>query len=163
VCSPHTNSHARSPFQSKSDRHTHLYRNWGFKCTCQRCMAEPHVVEESDSRVAQVRKLIGELDDYEAGTGTPEKAELLITLMELEGQVIRLFEAYYRAAVEWNGVGEHTKAVRYARLCLARGLVLRGPGKVFAANMRMIIDEPEKHWSWRFRIKAREKREAEKA
>ena len=112
------------------------------------------MVQESDDRVKQIRTLIAELDEYgKTGTGTPDKAELLITLQELEGQFIRMYEAYYRAAVEWNGVGETTKAVRYARLCLARGIVLRGPGRAFAENLRALMKEPEKHWTYRFRLK----------
>jgi len=127
-------------------------------CTCRRCTAEDHVVQESDDRVEQIVALIAELDDYtETGKGTPDKAELLITLQELEGQVIRMYEAYYRAAVEWNGVGETTKALRYARLCLSRGIVLRGPGRAFAENLRAMMKEPEKHWTFRFRLKNAEK------
>ena len=121
----------------------------------QRCTAESYIVDESDERVAQIKNLITDLDDYsETGKGTPDKAELLISLMEPEGQVIRMYEAYYRAALEWNGVGERTKAMRYSRLCLSRGLVLRGPSRPFVSTMRILLDHPEKHWSWRFRLKA---------
>jgi len=139
-----------------------LFRNWGFKCSCKRCTAEKHVVEESDDRIQQITELLAELDDYSAaGKGTPDKAELLITLQELEKQVIRMYEAYYRAAVEWNGVGEATKAIRYARLSLGRGVVLRGPGRTFVDHLKSLIKDPEKHWSWRFRLKHAEK-QAEK-
>ncbi len=135
-----------------------LKKNWGFECGCDRCAAEAHLVEESDDRVRQIKGLIEDLDDYsEAGSGTPDKAELLIPLQEAEGQIIRMYESYYRAAVEGNGVGEPLKAIKYARLCLSRGLVLRGPGRTFAESMKLLIKDPETHWSWRFRLKAAEK------
>lgn len=143
-----------------STRTTLLHKTWSFTCTCARCTAEPHLLAESDARVAQINQLRRELDDYSA-SATPEKAELLVTLYELEGVAVRIYEAYYRAALEWNGVGDAARATRYARLCLARGLVLRGPERPFVESMRGLVADPAGHWSWRFRVKDGLKREAE--
>jgi hypothetical protein len=96
-----------------------------------------------------------ELDDYKGGKGTPEKAELLVTLYELEGLQARIYEAYYRAALEWNGVGDVMTAVRYARLGLDKGLLLRGEDRPFVGSLRNMIKDPKAHWSWRFRVKGR--------
>lgn len=93
-----------------------------------------------------------ELDDYSAAAA-PEKAELLVTLYELEGLQVRIYEAYYRAALEWNGVGDATRAVRYARLCLDKGLLLRGEDRPFVESMRELVGDATGHWSWRFRLK----------
>lgn len=108
--------------------------------------------------MAQLRR---ELDDYSA-SATPEKAELLITLFELEGLQVRIYEAYYRAAIEWNGVGDSGRAMRYARLCLDKGLLLRGPKRPFVDSMRALIADPAGHWSWRFRLKLKERDEGVK-
>jgi len=98
-------------------------------------------------------RLRRELDDYSA-SATPEKAELLITLYELEGLSVRIYEAYYRAALEWNGVGDSARATRYARLCLDKGLLLRGPDRPFVESMQELVADPTRHWSWRFRVKS---------
>ncbi len=112
------------------------------------------MVEESDDRVAQIRELMMELDDYSPrSTAGPDKAELLILLFELEGVLGRVHEAYYRAAIEWNGVGEKAEAVKYARLCIDRGLAFRGPKRPFIDAMKEIVKNPEEHWSWKFRLR----------
>ena len=101
----------------------------------------------------QILNLQRDLDDYAGGKGTPEKAELLVTLYELEGLQARIYEAYYRAALEWNGVGDDTRALRYARLGLDKGLLLRGEDKPFVGKLRQLVNDPKAHGSWRFRVK----------
>lgn len=103
-----------------------------------------------------MKQLRRELDDYASSAPTPETAELLVTLYELEGLQVRVYEAYYRAALEWNGAGDSARAVRYARLCLDRGLLLRGEDRPFVESMRAMVKDPRGHWSWRFRVKRRE-------
>lgn len=108
---------------------------------------------ESDSRIQQIHHLWKQLDDHSSTSlKLADKAELLVTLYELEGVATRMHEAYYRASLEWNGVGEPVKAVRYARLCLSKGLVLKGPDRPFVKEMQALVSDPGKHWSWRFRL-----------
>lgn len=142
-----------STFQPRGNRQAQLHGHWGFKCNCHRCTAEPHITGESDDRVAQILELWAELDSYAASsTATPAKAELLVELFELEGAAGRMHEAFYRAALEWNGVGDAVKAAGYARRCLDRGLRFKGPNRPFIESMRALLKEPEMHWSWRFRV-----------
>ncbi|KAK4209093.1 SET domain-containing protein 5 [Rhypophila decipiens] len=150
-----------------------LQATWHFKCVCSRCGGphahendDAHILAESDSRVKQINALRRELDNYNptssssgasgnkvvVGSGTPAKALLMITLYELEGAQVRIYEAYYRAALEYNGVGDATNAMIYARLCLAKGLVARGPDRPFITSMKELIEDPVRHWSWRFRL-----------
>ncbi len=75
-----------------------------------------------------------------------------MTLFELEGLGGRIQEAYYRTALEYNGLGDAGLAVRYARLCLDRGLLLRGPSQPFIKSMKELVRSPEDHWSWKFRV-----------
>jgi len=144
-----------SVMETQPARQRLLSSSWGFTCDCSRCTAEPHLVAESNSRVEQMKELRRELDDYSTAV-TPEKAELLVTLYELEGLQVRIYEAYYRAALEWNGVGDASRAVRYARLCLDKGLLLRGEDRPFVESMREMVKDAKAHWSWRFRVKGRE-------
>jgi hypothetical protein len=143
----------KSVLQPSTTRQSLLAKTWSFKCTCPRCTAEPHLLDESDARARQIQQLRRELDDHSV-SATPEKAELLVTLYELEGLQVRIYEAYYRAAIEWNGVGDSGRAMRYARLCLDKGLLLRGPNRPFVDSMRELVADPTHHWSWRFRLKS---------
>ncbi|KAK3986802.1 hypothetical protein QBC44DRAFT_247391 [Cladorrhinum sp. PSN332] len=135
-----------------------LNQSWGFPCTCRRCTLPPYQKEESNSRAEQIHALRKELDSYSALGASPEKAELLITLYELEGIQARIYEAYYRAAVEWNGVGNAAKAAKHARLCLDRGLSLRSEDSPFLSSMRLLVQDPKEHWSWRFRVNLKDAR-----
>jgi len=142
-----------SPIQHRAARQKQLHDNWGFTCSCSHCAKEAHLTSESDDRVRQIQNLLVELNNYEKhGDSMPEKAELLVQLFELEGMYNRVYEAYYRAAIEWNGVGQAIKAMGYARMCLDRGLTLRGPGRPFAENMQDLLKNTTGHWSWRFRV-----------
>lgn len=108
----------------------------------------------------RIHSLWKELDDYTpASHASPEKAEELISLYELEGLKTRIHEAYYRAAVEWSGAGDSTKAVRYAMLSILRGQLMAGSDRPFVANMRELVKDPEKHWTWKFRLREEAKDE----
>ncbi|KAK7951081.1 uncharacterized protein PG986_006809 [Apiospora aurea] len=145
-------------FQTAAGRRARLHEHWGFECGCPACTAEPYLVSESDSRIEQILQLWSELDDYSANASTsakapsPEKAELLIELYRLERLEGRMQEAYYRAAVEYLGVGKIAQAMRYARLCIDSGLKFKGPGKVFIASMEDLLKNPTGHKYWRFRL-----------
>lgn len=101
----------------------------------------------------QILTLQRDLDDYSAASAaTPEKAALLVKLFEAEGLVTRMVEAYYRAAVEYNGIGNAEEAVRSAKLCIEEGEVLESSIRPFMNNMRELVRDPSAHWTWRFRL-----------
>lgn len=94
------------------------------------------------------------LDDYSPSprdAATPEDAEELLRLYEAEQLKTRVHEAYYRAALEYNGAGDAKNAVRYAMLSIIRGQVMKGPERPFLTSMRELAKSPEAHWSWEFR------------
>ncbi|KKY33985.1 putative ankyrin repeat protein [Diaporthe ampelina] len=113
-------------------------------------------VKESDERIEQVLVLQKDLDNYSAASAAnAEKAERLVELFEAEGLVTRMVEAYYRAAVEYNGVGSAGEAIRFAKLCIEEGEVLESSIRPFMDNMRELIRDPSAHWTWRFRLSHR--------
>ncbi|KAH8783069.1 hypothetical protein F5883DRAFT_482789 [Diaporthe sp. PMI_573] len=141
------------PIQDRDRRQHQLLSHWGFECTCKHCTADPDSIAQSDRNVGQIHALWSDLDDYSpASRGSTDKAEQLLELYKLEGLDTRMHEAYYRASVEWNGVGNSAAAVEAARMCLDRGEQMRGPQAPFVKNMRELIQDPQKHWSWRFRL-----------
>ncbi|KAK4653391.1 SET domain-containing protein 5 [Podospora pseudocomata] len=127
--------------------------HWNFTCSCPRCTQASRRQKESDARTAQLVNIRNELDQYDHGVQDgPGMAELLTILYELEGLEARLHEAYYRAAIEFNGIGNRWKAIKFARLCLERGLLLKDETRPFVGEMRALIEDAEGHWSWRFRL-----------
>ncbi|KAK0736631.1 hypothetical protein B0T21DRAFT_411787 [Apiosordaria backusii] len=126
---------------------------WNFTCSCPRCTQPSHQQRESDARASQLLDIRNGLDKYNFRfQDGPQKAELLITLYELEGLEVRVHEAYYRAAIEFNGVKDKWKAVKFARLCLDRGLLLKDETRPFVVQMRSLVEDVEGHWSWGFRL-----------
>ncbi|RYP11884.1 hypothetical protein DL767_011287 [Monosporascus sp. MG133] len=119
------------------------------------CTAGAQQIAESDKRIEEVHQLWKELDDYTSNSkATPEKAERLVQLYKQEGIYGRLHEAYYRAAVEWIGVGNAGKAAEHAGRCIDRGRIFRGPDRPFIKNMEKLIMDPEGYPGWKFRLKS---------
>ena len=143
------------PLQKRKARIKALKRSWGFDCDCSLCSAHLHISQVSDARIDKILELQVELDDRsDASEATPAVAELLISLVEQENLWIRMHEAYYAAAVEYNGVGEERKTRMYAGLALRRGLVCRGPDNDENSYrvMEALRNDPQGHPSWMFRL-----------
>lgn len=142
--------------QTRTRRQLLSKHGWGFECTCSHCSASEEVIKESDERVDQILILQKDLDDYSsASAANPEKAERLVNLFKAEGLVTRMVEAYYRAAVEYNGIGSAEEAIRFAKLCIEEGEVLESSIRPFMNNMRELVRDPSAHWTWRFRLSHR--------
>ncbi|KAH8159702.1 hypothetical protein CIB48_g8545 [Xylaria polymorpha] len=126
---------------------------WGFECTCERCGASAAQAAESDQNMMEIQRLWQQVDNYSSSSrATPAMAERLISLYEQEGLQSRIQEAYYRAALEWIGVGEVEKASEYARLCVKYGTLFKGSGRPFIENMNQLLDNPTGHSHWMFRL-----------
>ncbi|KAI1093853.1 SET domain-containing protein [Rostrohypoxylon terebratum] len=142
------------PLQIRSVRQDKLLKEWGFHCACQRCSMDAPSIAESDSRVKQIIALRNELDDHSATPeASPQKAELLISLYKEEGILTRVNEAYYRAAIEYIGVGDAKNAAVHAKLCVDHGLKFIGPDRPFVNEMQELIANPTKHPKWKFCLK----------
>ncbi|KAK5631124.1 hypothetical protein RRF57_006839 [Xylaria bambusicola] len=139
------------PVLPQSERQKRL-KSWGFECSCERCSVNATQVAESDGNVAEIHRLWKQLDNYSASSSaTPAMAERLIALYRQEGLESRIQEAYYRAAVEWIGLGEAEKAAQHATLCIEYGTLFLGPGRPFIEKMKQLLDGPTDHPQWMFR------------
>jgi hypothetical protein len=129
---------------------------WGFECGCSLCTQRKEMVAASDERIRQIKRIRRQLEDYSAGSSaTPEMADLMVSLYEQERLSGSIYEAYTFAAIEWNGVGEPWKAVRYARLAIETGLASAGPRDRDVKEMTRLADNPWAHWSWMLRTSKR--------
>ncbi len=133
-----------------------LENTWGFKCSCSQCTQGSERRKQSDSRIRQINELRNEFHDYSTESrATPQMAELLVTLFELENLDSMLYEAYTYAAIEWNGVGEPWTASRYARLAVDNGLSSVGFKDPDVVEMQHLAADPWSHWSWMLRTSRR--------
>ncbi|MCJ1323398.1 hypothetical protein MMC10_000058 [Thelotrema lepadinum] len=141
------------PVQSRQRRQGELHWNWGFNCSCSSCAQASVISAASDTRVRQISALTKHLSDRNATSrATPQMAELLISLYEQERVLAPIAEAYAFAACEYNAVGEGYLAMKYASLAVEAGLLYAGSQYSNVKDMRKLLEEPSKHWSWKFRL-----------
>jgi hypothetical protein len=131
-----------------------LEKSWGFKCSCSTCTAHPALAAESDARLEQIASLQSDiLNDWtESSSATPATAELLISLYKQERLDASLATAYQHAAEVYSSFGMKWEAVRYARLSVDMSMLDKGWGDKDVAEMKKMIAEPEKSWSWKKRV-----------
>lgn len=150
-----------SPFISHANRQHLLHDRWGFKCTCAACSAPAADVNASDTRLEKISSLwpflIDKIGDEVRGanrTTTPdssELAELLVSLAEIEGLDAVMLQPYRAAALEWNALGESSKAKHYAALAIEYGINSFGSQNPMVRDMQGLVKNPELHWSWKLR------------
>ena len=78
--------------------------------------------------------------------GTPEMAELLVSLYEQERLYGWMGDAYEIAALVWNTAGEEWKAKRYAALAVQFQSFTNRKGKR-DNDMAGLLKNPKLHWS----------------
>ena len=140
------------PVQLRQRRQEELQWNWGFKCSCSSCTQPKALSTTSDTRIKQITALIKHLSNRNASSrATPQMAELLISLYEQERILAPIAEAYTFAAREYNGVGDGYLAMKYASLAVEAGILYGGEKTNDVVDMKNLLEEPSKHWSWKFR------------
>ncbi|EGF99276.1 uncharacterized protein MELLADRAFT_94773 [Melampsora larici-populina 98AG31] len=138
---------------SKETRQGLLSRDYGFECGCSLCSSPLHVAMLSDYRIERLKKLNAILDDWtSASEATPTMAEYAITLHMLERLDVIMFNAYLRASLAYNAVGNLEKAKMHASLALASGLVSSGPKWIDWADTLKLEQNPETHQSYKSRL-----------
>lgn len=143
-----------NPLMPRAERLAKLKRNWGFDCGCASCTRERARADESDARIAQIERLKGELRDWgRESRASPEMAELLVALYDMEDLWTAVHEAYTLAALEFNAVGEPWTAVKYARMAVEFGVPMVGGADEDMGEMAKLAEDPWSHWSWERRVR----------
>lgn len=144
------------PVQKRQKRKQRLKRTWGFECSCAACTAGETAGAASDDRVGQMLELVSELrDETRESRASPQMAELVVGLYELERLWGQVYEVYALAAVEWNGVGDAWTATKWARRAVEFGIWSVGGGDEDVRDMERLATDPWGHWSWMRRTKTR--------
>lgn len=152
---------SHSPFLSHDHRQHLLHDRWGFKCTCGACSAPAADINASDTRLEKISSLwpflldksgdeVQEANRTVANNST-ELAELLVSLAEIEGLDAVMLQPYRAAALEWNALGDPSKAKYYAALAIEYGINSFGSQNPMVRDMQGLMKDPELHWSWRLR------------
>ncbi|CZR54914.1 uncharacterized protein PAC_04799 [Phialocephala subalpina] len=143
------------PLQTRLRRRAAIKRSWGFECSCSLCSQGREFARESNRRVVRINELLkvfGELDGDVRGRrkvgGTPEMAELLVGLYEQERLYASVADAYRIAALAYAAKGMEWKAVMWAMRAVEAGLIHDGPRGDGVLDMKRLLSDPRKHWSW---------------
>jgi hypothetical protein len=143
-----------NPSVSRQERQDRLKRLWGFQCECDLCNQGKRQGAESDDRIAYINSLIPKFTDYPS-PATPAMAELLINLYKKEGLWQNIYLPYTYAALKYNGIGELSMAVKYARMAIQHGLPLLGKEHSYIIDMVTLVNKPLEHWSWQMSLEGK--------
>jgi hypothetical protein len=83
---------------------------------------------------------------------TDDDAVELIRLHKELGLHSFLDLPYGFATLAYNSFADKRRAVRHARLAAEATELRYGPGAGDLALWKSVVEEPEKHWSWRYRV-----------
>lgn len=154
---------------SRDERHSALKETWGFGCTCSSCSLDRQLSEESDLRLERIRKSQETLNDWSLPTLTPQErenakpkasldhpspqlAEYVIEMLQIERLDFYLSYAYKDAAYAWNAIGNAWMARTWAEKAIALGLVTDGLGWDELEGLMVIRKNPEEHQTWMARV-----------
>jgi hypothetical protein len=139
--------------QARAERQKVLSRHWGFKCSCELCSSPDHISDASDSRLTRIEALQTDLADYSpwSSTATPAMAEELIALYAEEGLYAAKAIGHTFAALAYNAVGNTKIAEWHADLALDAGVVNNGSPDEDAKAMKLLLENPVAHWSYKVR------------
>ncbi|KAI1773279.1 SET domain-containing protein [Hypoxylon cercidicola] len=130
-------------------------RKWGFECACAHCSMSDEQAAASDARLRRIEELEGALETFNETVVTADTGAQLAELYETERLHIYLGQAYTRAALNFALFGEEDRAREYARAAVDALERESGPGSADARAMRVLAENPRKHWTWGKRRKGR--------
>lgn len=125
---------------------------WGFECRCAQCSLTEDAAVASDGRLAEIAELERRLSDVKSDV-TLNTVERYVGLFTEERLEAKLAGAYTTAALNYNLLGKSGLAVKYARLAIEAGMMENGPAAPDVKAMRVLARDPEKHFTWRARLR----------
>lgn len=138
-----------SDLDSFEARQTMLLKHWGFHCSCSLCSSPSSHRTQSDSRLSLIRKYRTYLMDWSyESLGTPELSLKYMSLLKEEKLHAKIGEAYTIAALRFNAWEQEAEAVKYAAMAVERGLWWDGAEELDLSQMRKLVAEGKRHWSW---------------
>ncbi|KAI1344669.1 hypothetical protein F5Y15DRAFT_406 [Xylariaceae sp. FL0016] len=124
-------------------------QSWGFNCSCAHCHASPSEIIASDTRLHRIARLKTDLGNFSDTLVSAETGAQLVSLYQEEKLLTYLGNAYTRAALNFALFGDEDRARQYAGHAVEA--LEREYGKDQsgdAAAMRVLREDPRKHWTW---------------
>lgn len=139
------------PFLGRAARQGQYRTISGGACNCGHCHAGGNADEwkKSDKQLKEIKDIETHLKDHTSTYVTAKMIERLVELYKSEGLHAKLAAPYELAALNYNYLGHHKEAVKYANLANQAGIIEQGPDSVEALTMRILADDPQGHYSWK--------------
>ena len=109
----------------------------------------------SDARLRKIEELETALENFNETIVTAETGAQLVELYKQERLDIYMGQVYTRAALNFALFGEEEKAREYALAAVAAVEREFGPNAGDARAMRILAENPKKHWTWGKRRKGK--------
>lgn len=145
---------------SRAERQSRL-GDWGFKCTCPHCSMSAEDVAASDKRMDEIYAIEDDLEkQVSAGVIIdPGLGDKLVRLYEAEKFDSYIGQALTRAALVHSLLGNEKEATSYADKAYEALAREHGEWNKDAKAMKLLAENPTKHWSWQA-LKKKAEREA---
>ncbi|KAK1990854.1 SET domain-containing protein [Colletotrichum falcatum] len=140
------------PLGTRAVRQHRARRAWGFECGCSQCGLAKKQAAASDARLLEIEELDRLLSDVSARV-TSATIERFLKLHAEERLEAKMAGAYTTAALNFNLLGRHKMAAKYARLAVEAGTIENGPEAGDVEVMKALAADPKKHFTWRGRVR----------
>ncbi|KAK3934278.1 hypothetical protein QBC46DRAFT_414061 [Diplogelasinospora grovesii] len=129
------------------------------KCPCLACNQKGNLAElkKSDARIEELLAIQAELKNHDSTKVTPEMIARYVELHELERLNTKLADAYELVALNYNYLGDHKNAKKYADLAVQAGIVEGGVESNDVVAMRIMASDVKGHYSYEFTVKKNKK------
>lgn len=141
------------PLASHEERREHALAAWGHGCGCHQCSADEEDVEDSETRLSEIKWIESRLED---GTSTEVSTGLityLLGLYENERLHCCLAGAYALVARNFNMLGYGSQAVTYAGLAIEAIKIEKGENTPEIKELRELSRDPKGHPTWKSRVR----------
>ncbi len=123
-------------------------RDWGFDCSCSQCRMSDADAAASDANLERIKQLEADLDNFTEMHVTADTGAELVELYETERLHIYLAPAYTRAAINYALFGQVRMSQQYAAAAADAASREYGPDATDVRPMKLLAEDPRKHWSW---------------
>lgn len=137
----------------RTERQSESEQLLGHKCQCPHC-TNLELITKSEERIKEMRELNGELEDWRSKGITTNTIKRFLDLYEKEGMHSRMASAYFQAALNYSYLGHKKEALKFANKALQASILEWGQDSNDAIAIKIFMDDPEGHYSWRKRVPA---------
>jgi hypothetical protein len=129
-------------------RAANLMLSWGFVCSCSICRQPYDHILASDRRLAKIKEIKAELDDWQRMKPRVKMSQLLNSLYQQER--LSGSAALQHATYAYSAEGDEANTIHYASLAVEILTLLMGSESDQTLDMLKLMQDPKSHHSWKF-------------